>query len=47
MQEGEIHRREVVHDGPEVRVGREEGLQLGDFLVADVPGVDAATLSST
>ena len=42
MQEGEIHRRELVHDRPEVRVGREEGLQLGDLFVADVPGVGRA-----
>ena len=42
MQEGEIHRREVVHDRPECLVGREELLQLGDLLVADVPGVRRA-----
>ena len=42
MQEGEIHRRELIDDGPELLVGREEGLQFGDLLVADVPGVGRA-----
>ena len=42
MQEGEIHRGELVHDRPEFRVGREECPQLGDLLVADVPGVGRA-----
>ena len=42
MQEGEVHRREVVHDRPEFLVGREEFLERRDLLAADVPGVGRA-----